>query len=509
MSGHLFIVRGNLMRLACDAILVPSGTRRGRVGDVVDPWTSLPLPIDADGYVTPAPSNEQRVVKVASGDAHRPDLWLGHTGDEGRRPDWYAEAAVEFVRQAGSTPIHPDRARPLAHPHPLIGLPLIGTGSGGMEFEKGEVVLALLEGILRELQSVDADVALVLIRRNAYTAVQQARSRLAAGWESVEEFRDTASDLALRARQGRLVLFMGAGTGLGAGLPDWEGLIRGLSDLAEITDDAERSELAALDPRDAGEILDRRLKKKARSLVGAVDKLVSSDYVSLVHQLLASLPVKEAATTNFDMLFERAWDDAGHAHAVLPKGTASEAERWLLKLHGSVEDGQVVLSRDDYLRFEGEGVALAGVVQAMLLTRHMLFVGYSLSDDNFHRLVHQVRRAMGSAQEQPEGLLGTVLTPSTPRLSQEIWGHDLHFVSASDPVEGGVRRLAMLLDLIANEAAAPAAHVLDDAYSAVFSEEELQLRERLRETRVAARQPGVRDAMRLAVEEALDRLSET
>ena len=62
----------------------------------------------------------------------------------------------------------------------------------------------------------------------------------------------------------------------------------------------------------------------------------------------------------------------------------------------------IVLSRDDYLRFEGEGVALAGIVQAMVLTRHMLFVGYSLSDDNFHRLVHQVRTAIGS-QERPVG----------------------------------------------------------------------------------------------------------
>ena len=62
-----------------------------------------------------------------------------------------------------------------------------------------------------------------------------------------------------------------------------------------------------------------------------------------------------------------------------------------------------MLSRDDYLRFEAEGVALAGIVQAMLLTRHMLFVGYSLSDDNFHRLVHQVRAAIGSDHTSMRG----------------------------------------------------------------------------------------------------------
>ena len=137
-------------------------------------------------------------------------------------------------------------------------------------------------------------------------------------------------------------------------------------------------------------------------MVEAIIEQVTTEQVSLMHQLLASWPVREAVTTNYDTCFEQAWIDAGREHVVLPKVSAQGAEAWLLKLHGSIDDrSRIVLSREDYLRFEGEGVALAGMVQAMLLTRRMLFVGYSLSDDNFHRLVHQRRWRSARSSSDP------------------------------------------------------------------------------------------------------------
>ena len=41
--------------------------------------------------------------------------------------------------------------------------------------------------------------------------------------------------------------------------------------------------------------------------------------------------------------------------------------------------------------------ALGGILQALLLTKHMLFVGFSLTDENFHRLFDNVRRNLDSA----------------------------------------------------------------------------------------------------------------
>ncbi len=505
MPGHLFITRGDLKRLACDAILVPSGIWDGSDGHITGNWTSLGLPM-ADGRVTPAPSEESRAVKVRDGS---PAIWLGHTGAAGKPPGWYAEAITAFVRAAGkpSTPLA--KHRPLGDDRPLLGVPVVGIGEGGAEDVKGDVVRETVETILKTLgeAKVLADVVLVAWTREAYAAAQQARALVHGDSWLAMEWRKSASTLAEHARNGQLVLFMGAGTGIGAGLPTWRGLLGGLRDRAGVTDAEDKKELDALDPRDAGLVLDRRLKDRGESLVTAIIDQVKTRQVSLVHQLLASWPVREAVTTNYDTCFERAWTDADRKHVVLPKASAQGAKAWLLKLHGSIDDrNRIVLSREDYLRLEGEGVALAGVVQAMLLTRHMLFVGYSLSDDNFHRLVHQAKAAIGTIEQRPEALLGTAITPERPGLSADIWDNDIQFLSTADEPEGAARQLAVVLDYVGQQAAAPAAHMLDDTYSGVFSAAELTLRDQLRELSRAAEQPGVRPSVSRAATEMIDTL---
>lgn len=151
-----------------------------------------------------------------------------------------------------------------------------------------------------------------------------------------------------------------------------------------------------------------------------------------------------------------------------------------MKLHGCASRPvSIVLSRDDYLRFEGEGVALAGIVQAMLLTRHMLFVGYSLSDDNFYRLVHQVRTAIGPSDRSADAMFGTALTPRAPSLGDDLWRGNVRFVTTAGADGDDPRRTAIVLDRVGALAAAPAAHVLDDSYAALFDDSQIELRRRL------------------------------
>ena len=53
--------------------------------------------------------------------------------------------------------------------------------------------------------------------------------------------------------------------------------------------------------------------------------------------LLASLGTREGVTTNYDPLFEIAAQDQSSLSAVLPFYCVGLGQRWLLKLHGSVE----------------------------------------------------------------------------------------------------------------------------------------------------------------------------
>lgn len=257
---------------------------------------------------------------------------------------------------------------------------------------------------------------------------------------------------------------------------------------------AKRQQLADMDPRDAAGVITERLGGAgSAAMVDAICERVERPHVSLLHQLLASLPVTEAVTTNYDSSFERAWCSAGRSPAVLPKAGTAGGE-WLLKLHGSVDDRtRIVLSRSDYLRFEGEGTALAGVVHAMLLTRHLLFVGYSMRDDNFHRIVHQVRETVRGSTPSVDRRLGTVLTTEGPQLIHDVWKSDIDVCSTArgGGGENEVRRLAVLVDALVSETASPAHHLLDETYEAVFSTEELKLRDCIRAVQEAAAVKGV------------------
>ena len=57
-------------------------------------------------------------------------------------------------------------------------------------------------------------------------------------------------------------------------------------------------------------------------------------------------------------------------------------DRWCLKLHGSVSwPDSIVLTRADYASYSKEQAASQGVLQGLLLTQHVLFVGFSMRDE--------------------------------------------------------------------------------------------------------------------------------
>src|SRR5207302_1720368 len=135
----------------------------------------------------------------------------------------------------------------------------------------------------------------------------------------------------------------------------------------------ELNSLQQLDPRDQARVIETRLTRA--ELRKSVEGILTRDHYSLAHSLLACLPVTEFVTTNYDQLFELAYHSLGADLRVLPYESDKNASAWLLKLHGSVGRGDLVLTRSDYLELMRSRAALAGIVQAMLITRHMFFVG--------------------------------------------------------------------------------------------------------------------------------------
>ena len=210
----------------------------------------------------------------------------------------------------------------------------------------------------------------------------------------------------------------------------------------------------------------------------------------------------------------------GKTLAVLPHAPQLGATGWLLKMHGSVDRPRdIVLTRRDYMRYDEQRAALAGIVQAQLITKQMLFVGFSMNDANFLRIADAVRRALRAATptaaaaglEARPRTFGVALSLSRNPLLEELWRNDLDWVAMEDAPEGqtgapleSARRLDIFLDYLLAQASSTSAHLLDHRFDGVLSPAERALRVAL-ESFLAAVPPAAHKAPAWAEVEALVR----
>lgn len=483
IPGHVFIVRSDLTKLSCDDWLLP-GDRFGPG----ESWKHVrhdPPPEGATWL-----GSHLSVLPWQPLHEGGPRPWLVKVGTKQKNnPEWHIGRVQDFLAVLEEE--YRTRAPARRRSKHLVAVPLVGTGGGGAAEISGKIVSALLDTLYAFTERTGHDVALVLYTDEAHHAAQSARRmRGDAAWQALDEpTKEQADLLAKEALSGTLALFLGAGVSAAAGLPAWDTLLASLAETSGL-DEAQRASLAQLSPLDRAHIIERKLGSELR-LFEELRKRLDFPNFSLAHAMLAALPSLEAVTTNYDTLFEQACAAIERPVTVIPEKRLQRGQRWLLKLHGSI-DGlpkNLVLTRQSYLRYGNERSALAGTVAGLLLTRHMLFVGFSMSDDNFLRIADEVRRAtQPGAHPSDRSPLGTSLAVDANALHREIWGDELRWVDLGPLPEGG-RRLELTLDRALASSTTPTQHLFDPHFASMLSEEERALRDSLRELRASLPAP--------------------
>jgi hypothetical protein len=408
-------------------------------------------------------------------------------------------------------PPSPDRPLRLA-------LPLIGTGRGGLAGAKGNVIEPLIDELKKHARQDQVDFVLCTIRDVDWSAIQSVRKK--EDWPLTDEEHQWAEALADKARAQSLVLFLGAGVSLDAGLPAWKDLLEELC--KDTIPRADRKILSKLDNRDYAELIERKIGGRPALLQRLEGIMGGGRHVGLTHALLASLGAQEAVTTNYDELFELACTvppkPRTECITILPYERVSEGRPWLLKLHGTIGhagsagdrgDGKsVVITRSDYMRLSRERSALFGIVQAMLVTKHLLFVGYSLSDEDFYQLIDEIRLAISPEAVDPQSGLGTVLTVSKWPLA-ESWKGLLNVRELSGPgKKPDGRRQQIFLDRVAYFATPSDAYLLNREFDKLLQPDEREIAKKLAAVQklvdnILSAKPDSKTAR--AVRKALDR----
>lgn len=485
--GHLFVVQADLTRLAADAFLIPcddelnvSGTWR----PFVEPGSKAQQKAE---WFTP------KGVRLENGIAFLRDT----TRQGAQRPDDIVgvrvlvdTVSVESISAMVDRSLHAIRASAAqAQSHsgralPLIAMPILGVGQGKFPGQRAEVVRLLVGRLLEFVSQHPIDVALVLRRTSDFAAAQWARRQTkeadATCWPELTVDQLALADrLGLQASKGELSVFVGAGVSKPVGFPDWQELLQELAGRPlRFTKNTNYPKLA------------QRLR--VRKLNAKVADRFHTNRHALGHALLVDLRTNALVTTNYDPCLENA-ATAIHINPplrVLARQLAVGGSPWLLKLHGDIAQPEtIVLTAKQYRALNTDRHALRGVVQSLMLTSHLLFVGFGFADEDFLAMSNAVQNVRRLAEEPHNPSVGTAIelreSPAAKKKYAEL--DYQHAAPADAPVKVAARLLEVLLDRIAWRCqvagSGRASYLLDPDYEQDATEPDRILAEALQQLR--------------------------
>jgi hypothetical protein len=137
------------------------------------------------------------------------------------------------------------------------------------------------------------------------------------------------------------------------------------------------------------------------SLVELLANLIPKNIAPTEGHLAAVKIFPVIITTNWDLLFERAYSSVGLEHYQViaregPVPNFGPDQHNLLKIHGSADRPRTLIATtDDYEGYADENPQLLEKVGRLLDENRVLFVGYGLRDEHVRRLLATIRRKRG------------------------------------------------------------------------------------------------------------------
>ena len=202
-----------------------------------------------------------------------------------------------------------------------------------------------------------------------------------------EAFLNTSIENIKKAHdENYLSIFAGAGISANSGLPTWSELIEDIS--KDLYGDREHKENnLVLAEKFYNQFGENYYYQKLNEFIPS-DKQPND-----LHKKIVRLNIKNLITTNWDNLFEKAIDDEGCFYDTIKKdediGFTTGFSR-LIKMHGSLENQNIVFKEDDYLKYPDNFPLIENYIKGIFSTDLVVLMGYSLSDSNVKQIISWV-----------------------------------------------------------------------------------------------------------------------
>jgi hypothetical protein len=205
-----------------------------------------------------------------------------------------------------------------------------------------------------------------------------------------------ASDIADDAA----AIFAGAGLSVASGYVNWTELLREIAQELGLDVDRETNLVAVAQYH----LNERRNRTRINQKI--IDEFSAGHAINENHKVLARLPIATYWTTNYDRMIETSLEAAGKvvdvkytvAHL---KKTQRGRQAVVYKMHGDVSDpDNAVLTKDDYEGYFRDREAFVTALTGDLVSKTMLFVGFSFTDPNIDYVMSRIRVVLRSQPKQ-------------------------------------------------------------------------------------------------------------
>lgn len=200
-------------------------------------------------------------------------------------------------------------------------------------------------------------------------------------------------------KRGDCIVVAGAGLSAGAGMPL-------ASDIREILGNEIEKNISDYDykflsfpsvARAYEMVFDRaHLCQILEKSLQSIEKEIS---VSEVHRILIE-NFKTIVTTNWDNLFEKAADQLGVPYCVVTRDKEiafiTGEKKIIIKMHGSMcQPDTLVVTTSDYDNYDMTHPGIIAFLKSLFSRKTILFIGYSLRDEHFRRILSTVNHYLG------------------------------------------------------------------------------------------------------------------
>lgn len=465
--GHLFPLQLTLPLLTCDSALVPTDEH-------ANPHPShlslLPSENEATSFQF---CDSTRLQHVSQATNLSPDIFIGYLNPSSPKPnEWYISAFLNYLDFAYETFVNSKRSPLFRRAIPLFAVPYDSDEKPGLK-DKG-LLRDLYYALFQWTRTHVVDVAIVLGSSSMFRSAQRIRGRHllqtlgSKRFDDVESVRKLLDYLGLRghteksaisdrelksilrlskaARNGNLAVFAGAGLSAASGIPTWWELLKKLGGKVGVNGQMMKG-MEGWNAVDVAQLIAKRYEDAGEFRREIAEEVGKGQYLpALGHAIVCGYGAECMMTTNYDRLLEKCVQGMGGELLRLGEAKVGRGKKWLLKLHGSVEEpGGIVLTREDYYKYARSRMVLLGIVAAVLVMKEVLVVGFGLEDENFHLVVRELRGGIGGG-----GRLATAVMAKRREDLRELWGGDVEvmFVPGECSEAELYRRHDVLLDVI-------------------------------------------------------------